>query len=304
MTATRIQVENAAGDWWTIAGEGKGDRGVYLGQRVDGLWMAPKETIWNSTAFQDGASYGGDRNPKRDITFDVEITSTRTTGWERCWSDWVKAWRSTEDCRIWYETENSRRYLTARLAKHVNMAPTVDPELNSHATLTMNLTAGDPSWYETVATSSFITTTDTTGGGTANGTVELSNPTPLDLWPIWVIQGTAGIRWTIPDWPFGNDIFERADEDAARAIQMPPLIAGEHVLIDTDPLAENGQVNSSLDTEVYQRMNGVRFMYQVPPYTGSVEDPIILPVSVTHAPIGAGIELRMRRAFPTPMGMQ
>lgn len=305
MTAdTRIQVETPSGDWWTLAGTGKGDRGVWLGQRVEGLWMAPKETIWNSTAFQDGATYGGDRNPKRDITMDVEIIGTRTASWERCWSDWIRAWKTDDDCKLWYETDNSRRWLNVRVGKNASMSPNIDPIKRGHATITMNLTAGDPWWYEDFHPSSYVTTTDTIGGGTETGHVELSNPTPLEMWPIWVTQGTAGIRWTIPDWSFGNDDHERAIEDADRTIELAPLINGEHLLIDTDPLAEDGQFNSSLDTEFHQRMGGVRLMYQVTPYTGSEDEPIIWPISVRHAPIGAGIELRMRRAFPTPMGMQ
>ena len=301
---TLIQVETPGGEWWTLAGAGKGDRGIWLGQRVEGLWMAPKETIWNSTAFQDGATYGGDRNPKRDITFDVEILGNQFGSWERNWSDWIRAWRADEDCKLWYETENSRRWLSCRLSKQAVMVPTIDPIKQGHVTVTMSLTAGDPWWYEETVKSTFVTITNTTSSGTEAGHVNLSNPTPLDMWPVWVMQGTAGIRWKIPDFSFGNDDFERAVTDAARKIEMPPLINGEHILLDTDPLAENGQVNSSLDTEVYQRMNGVRFMYQVPPYAGTEDEPVVLPISVRGAPSGAGIELRMRRAWPAPMGMQ
>lgn len=304
MTDTLIQVETPSGEWFTLAGAGKGDRGIYLGQKVEGLWMAPKETIYNSTAFQDGATYGGDRNPKRDITMDVEIIGSRFGSWEWNWSNWMRSWRADEDCKLWYETENSRRWLNVRLARHSDMSPTIDPIKRGHVTVTMNLVAGDPWWYEETATSEFVTITNTTGGGTETGHVNMSNPTPLDMWPIWVFQGTAGIRWTIRDRSFGNDDFERAVLDADRAIQMAPTINGEHVVVDTDPLAEDGQFNSSLDTEYYQRMGGVRFMYQVPPYTGSEAEPIVLPVLVTGAPTGAGIQLRMRRPWPTPMGMQ
>lgn len=301
---TRIQVETPTGEWWTLAGAGKGDRGVHLGQHVEGLWAAPTDTIWNSTAYQIGATYGGDRNPRREIELDVEIIATRNSSWERNWSDWMRAWSTTEDCKLWYETPNSRRFLSVRPSKQADMAPRIDPIQLGHATVQMSLTAGDPWWYEDTVTSSYITTTDTMAGGTENGHVNLSNPTPLEMWPMWVLQGNLGIQWTIPDWSFGNDDFERATEDADRAILMAPLTTGEHLLIDTDPLAENGQFNSSLDTEFHQRMGGVRFMYQVPPYSGTPEEPIVLPIAVTRAPIGAGIELRMRRAWPTPMGMQ
>lgn len=309
---TIIQVEHA-GEWWTIAGEGKGDRGVWLGQSVAGLWTAPLETIYNSTAFQDGADYGGKRYGSREITFDVEILRTASESWERNWSDWMKGFHPDKDTRIWYETENSRRYLTVRLSSHATMSPKVDPERRGHATLTMNLIAGDPWWYEDDATSTFVAATDTTAGGVETGQIPIWNDTPLPMYPRWIFQGVAGIEWTLPDWSFGQEAEHDRDEgvDAARVLNMPATIEGEHVFIDTDPLARDGQANSSLDTEYHMRMNGVRFVYPAPEYLkhpdgrmATKNDPIMLPVAVTGAPIGAGVQLRMRRAWPTPMGMQ
>lgn len=303
---TLIQVESHSGEWWTIAGEGKGDRGVWLGQSVSGLWAAPLETIYNSTAFQDGADYGGKRIGSRDITFDVEILRTKDETWEKNWSDWMKAFRADKDTLIWYETDAGRRFLKVRLNTHSEMSPKIDPERTGHVTLTMNLIAGDPWWYEPDATSTYVTTTDTTAGGVENGTIPIWNDTPLPMYPQWLFQGVAGITWTLPDFSFGQEAEHDRDEgvDAARVIALPPTIEGEHVLIDTDPLARNGQANSSLDTEYYMRMNGVRFIYPITEYTGKKSSPILLPIAVTGAPIGAGVQLRMRRAWPTPMGLQ
>lgn len=306
MTDTLIQVESPGGEWFTVAGLGKGDRGVFLGKRVEGLWMAPKETIYNSTAFEDGATYGGDRNPKREVVFEVEIIKTLDSPWEKNWSDWAKAWKTDEDTKLWYETDTSRRFLKVRLAKQADMAPSIDPMRRGHVTMTMTLVAGDPWWYEDTITSEFITHNDTTASGFEDGHVDLWHETPLPLWPVWEFQGTAGIIWTIPDFSWGQEAeFRRTTGvDAARKMIMPPTIAGEHVLIDVDPLAEEGQANSSLDTQYYMRMGGLRFVYPIPPYTGSEDKKIQLPIRVSHAPIGAGIQLRMRRAWPTPMGMQ
>lgn len=306
MADTLIQVESPDGEWWTIAGEGKGDRGVWLGQSVSGLWAAPLETIYNSTAFQEGATYGGRRYGAREIIFDVEILKTKDEPWERNWSDWMKAFHPEKDTKIWYETEVSRRYLKVRLARHSEMSPKFDPERLGHVTLTMNLIAGDPWWYEADATSTYIAQTDTTESGTEAGEIAVWNATPLPMYPRWIFQGVEGIEWTLPDFSFGQEAEHDRPEgaDATRVITMPPTIEGEHVYIDVDPLAPDGQANSSLDTEYYMRMNGVRFIYPIPPYTGTRRNPIMLPVAVTGAPIGAGVQLRMRRAWPTPMGMQ
>lgn len=302
---TIIQVESWDGQFWTIAGRGKGNRGVWLGTDVSGFWYAPTSTLWNSTAFQDGADYGGTRVDKRTLTFTVEILATAGSPWEKNWSDFIRAFRADRDSKIWYETPSSRRFVTVRLSKNADMKPSIDPQRVKHASVNMELVAGDPWWYEPNVTAEYITTTDTTGGSTENGTIPLYNETPLLLWPMWLFQGAAGIRWIIPDYSFGQEaLFDRPDgADATRRIEMPATIDGEHVLIDVDPMAKDGQANSSLDTQYYMRMNGVRFMYPVPAYTGTKTNPIILPVSVTGAPIGAGIQLIMRRAWPTPMGL-
>jgi hypothetical protein len=302
---TIIQVESWDGQFWTIAGQGKGDRGVWLGEDVSGFWYAPTSTMWNSTAFQDGADFGGTRVDKRTLTFDVEILKTPGSTWEKNWSDFIRAFRTDRETKIWYETETSRRFLIVRLSKNADMRPKIDPQRSGHSTVTIEVVAGDPYWYEDVEVSEFIAETDTTVSGMENGTVALYNETPLFMWPVWVFQGTAGIVWRIPDWSFGQEaMHDRPDgADATRRIIMAPTIENEHVVVDVDPMAKNGQFNSSLDTEYQLRMGGVRFMYPVPDYTGTKANPILLPVSVSGAPIGAGIQLRMRRAWPTPMGM-
>lgn len=303
---TVIQVQSPSGHWWTIAGEGKGDRGVWLGQSVEGLWAAPLETIYNSTAFQEGATYGGRRYGSREITLDVEILGTDDSPWERNWSEWMRAFHPHKDTLIWYETEGSRRCLNVRLSEHAQMSPQTDPEHLGHVTVTMNLISGDPWWYENDTTATFITTTDTSTGGIEHGVIPVYNDTPLATYPKWVFQGIEGIEWALPDLSFAQeaDHDRPADADAARVIHLPPTVADEHVFIDTDPLALNGQANSSLDTEYYMRMNGIRFIYPVPEYTGTPVHPVELPIAVTGAPVGAGVQLRMRRAWPTPMGMQ
>lgn len=304
---TIIQVESWDGQFWTIAGQGKGDRGVWLGTSVSGFWYAPTASMWNQTAFQDGADYGGYRVDKRTFSFEVEILRTRSAPWERNWSDWVRAFRPDKDSKIWYQTDTGRRYSVVRLSKNADMTPAIDPERTGHVTVKMELVAGDPWWYEKDVTWKYTTTTDTTTSGTENvpGGVPVYNETPILAWPIWAFQGAAGIKWTIPDYSFGLEaMHDRPDgADATRVIQMAPTIANEHVVVFTDPMSPDGQFISSLDTSYYARMNGQRFMYPIPEYTGTKRKPVYLPLSVSGAPIGAVIQLRLKSAWPTPMGM-
>src|SRR5690606_14462249 len=98
----------------------------------------------------------------------------------------------------------------------------------------------------------------------------------------------------------GDDRFEAAEEHADREVEMPSLILGEHVVVDTDEMTMNGQVNSSLDTAVYQRMNGREFLYPIPEYT----DPMEVSVFIEGADIGNVVQLRLPRTWSRPWGLE
>lgn len=166
-----------------------------------------------------------------------------------------------------------------------------------------------------LATVGAVTTYDDTGSsttspsapvtntthGTESGTFLVSNPTNNEIWLKWVLQaGNAGIEWTLPDFSFDDDRFDLAVTHEDRMIMMPPLILNEHVLVDTDEMTMQGQVVSSLDTQVYQRMNGREFLYPIPAYT----DPISLPFQVTDADVGNVIQVRQPRTWSCPWGLE
>jgi len=158
-----------------------------------------------------------------------------------------------------------------------------------------------------------ITTYNDTGGSTTatnyptastvptieTGYVTAWNPTNTVCWLKWMAQaGNANVEWTIPDFSWGSDSWNRASEDAGRMIIMPQLILGENISVDTNPLTFAGQVNSSLDTQVYLRMNGVQFLYPIPPRT----PPTDIPVQVTGAQPGNGIKMYCPMEWLHPWG--
>ncbi|WP_172964413.1 hypothetical protein [Nocardia sp. FDAARGOS_372] len=54
---------------------------------------------------------------------------------------------------------------------------------------------------------------------------------------------------------------------------LAPLLAGEHLKINTDKMAWGGQFNSSLDTEFPQRMGGRRLNYSIPAAPSPLKSP-------------------------------
>lgn len=291
-------------DIWTIHGDGAGDRGVKLGQHPQGLYDEPTETIWNSHAFQIGADFGGIRVHKRELVLGMEIVDSPAEGitWQRNDSDWRRAWSYKADSKLWCETEEwGRRYLPLRLSKDPEFAPDTDPFQDQWGHIVYSGTAGYPRWRQDDVTDTWVNGTDLTGSTDPNvwseGTVKVSNPTDCEMWLQWVLQAYPGAIYKLPDFSLGDDRFERADADAARRIIMPALVAGEHVRINTDE--EQDQVVSDIDTQIYQRMKGVRFLYPIPPETPE----FTLPVAVRAAPAGVGVQVRCARNWSRPWGL-
>lgn len=293
-----VELEGVNGESFTLSGLGMGDRGVWLGTDVTGIYDAPVKTLHSSHAFQTGSTYRGKRNLQRDLVFGVWTTDDNTTSWEDGDSQWRKAWDYSRDAKLWITVDSSRRYLKLRLAEQPQVTMERDPRLLGRAQVVMTCVANDPWWYEEEVTDSWVATTDTTGGSTETGTVTVANPSDVPIWLQWIVQAPG--KPTLPDFSFGSNRYERAVIDADRQVVMPELIPGEHIYVDTDEEATNGQVNSSLDTEVYLRMNGVTFCYPIPPYT----DPIDLPVAMSRAPAGSGIQVRQPRPWSRPWGLQ
>lgn len=72
----------------------------------------------------------------------------------------------------------------------------------------------------------------------------------------------------------------------------------ENCVIDTDP--KNEQVVSESGSTIWGRMNGVRFRYPIPPWTGSKT----FQISVSGAPAGQMVSLRLKRPWSRPWGLE
>ncbi|MEU2002071.1 phage tail protein [Rhodococcus sp. NPDC019627] len=302
---TLIELEGAptsdgTTEWFTLLGDGKGNRGVHLGTEVDGAFDdEPTESIWNSHAYQIGSTFGGIRINHRDVLFKAHIKKTSDASWETNDSEWRKAWNYKKDSKLWVQTETSRRHLPLRPFETPVAKPEFDPHGQEFGTIDMHCRAGKPRWLEPDVTKEWISNTDTLDGSWNTGTIPVWNPTDTEIWLKWTVQAYPGAIYRLPDYSFGDDRYEMADEHATRQIVMPELLAGEHLKVNTDE--EDEQVASSIDTQVWLRMNGVTFLYPVPPYQKTKK---YLPVSVKNAPAGVGVQVRMPRTWTRPWGLQ
>jgi hypothetical protein len=72
----------------------------------------------------------------------------------------------------------------------------------------------------------------------------------------------------------------------------------EDAFVDTDPRTE--QVTSASGSQLWSRMNGVRFANPIPPYTGRKT----FEVTVSGAKPGQMLTLRLPRPWSRPWGLQ
>lgn len=298
-----IELEGADGsEPFVLSGRGMGNRNVELADDPSGFYDLPVETIYTEHAFQKGSTYNGMRIKSRQVVFTVNIFGTRERSWELADDEFSTALEFARDAKLWFDTGESRRWLTMRLLQEPQLKTAKDPRLNEFGRVTLTCIAPDPFWYEPPVPSKWISPIDTTDGSTAYGEVEVSNPTPYPIWLRWGLQAgpNPGTKWTVPDFSFGNTIYRRAVEDADRVIHMPELLGLEHVDIDTDDDAKREQVRSPLDTQIYLRMGGQTFVYPIPPRTKKTK----LPVAVSGAPAGVGVTVLSPRPWPRPWGQR
>jgi hypothetical protein len=284
------------GSTWTISGEGRGREGVELGTSPSGIYDAPVTTIWNATAFQNGSTFGGYDTNKRDVVFGVNIFEMPGRTWESVDSAWRKAWAYDTDAIMTVSTDYGSRSLALRMSQQPEFNPVKDPHLKMWGQVVMTCTAGVPWWVEDSVTQTWVSPADTTNSTFRSGTVTVSNPTDQPMYLQWVCSAPG--QWTLPDFSWGNDYYNRATQDANRAVTLPVTVAGQDLTIDTDPSQE--MIVSADGSQMWALMGGVSFEYWVPAYTPATS----LPVTVTGAPAGASVMVVQPRNWSRPWGLQ
>jgi len=338
---TVVEVEGCNGEWFTIAGSRAGDRGVWLGTKVEGLFDPPVKTVYETPGNYPGARYLNHRVLRRALVFGVEVLNDKggEQSWGRRESEWRKAFSYDRDTIIHVTTDQSGlRSLKVRLNEQPEVDMFTDPHGRSVNRTVMVVTAADPFWNEEDAVYSIQTKTDTRFNPTfwtppwpweelpkeelffdvkpsdGKGGV---NPTDQIIFPKWILPGSID---PIPEfgWPFppGVDIpWEKApfatfmlpdydfvmdpdNPERWRRLKLPGLIYGENTVVDTDPRAE--QVTSESGTQVWARMNGVRFRNHIPPYTEAVK----FEFTASGCAPGQVISLRLPRPWSRPWGLE
>ncbi|SIN11570.1 Uncharacterised protein [Mycobacteroides abscessus subsp. abscessus] len=131
------------------------------------------------------------------------------------------------------------------------------------------------------------------------GWFDMWNPTDQDLWPEWEFD--PAICWQFPDFAFGQERkWNRpVGADAARMIVTPQLT--QLLSVMSDPFMDT-YLSADLSNAA-GLFNGVEPLYPVPQYTGTADDPVVVPV-VCQGPSGAKATLRQRRFWSAESGLE
>lgn len=296
----QITLTGVDGSLWHLSGKNQGAEGVEFSAAPSGLYDSPATTIWNATAFQTGATFYGMRYDKRDLVLPFNISAAGGLVWETVDGNFRKAWSYTADSTLTVSTETSTRSLNLRLSQQPDFSPQHDPHLKSWAPIVLTLTAGFPYWVEEDITQTWVSSISTsTGSATQEGSVEVENPTDLPMYLQWVCSAPA--QWSLPDFSFGLDYnygLGSGAENTERVVTLPRTAAGQDLTINTDP--QQPMIVAADGSNQWGAMNGVSFLYPVPPETGSTT----FPVWVTYAPLAASVMCVQTRYWSRPWGLQ
>lgn len=272
-----ITVKGVDGSIWHVSGDNMGLEGVELDVSPQGIYEAPRKTLWNTGAFQAGASYAGHRIEALDAVLSFNVFGDNGEHWEDVDDRFRAAWDYDRETQFVYDS-GQERWLWLRLMEEPKFEPLHDPRLGAYGRVTLTVRAGWPLWESAPEFSSATLTNSST-------MIQISNPTDTPCWLEWAVDGDG--VFTLPDrsWIQG-------DKDALRAVATPSLTKGVTLTIATYPLTE--PYVASDGSNIAGRFGGVLFLYPVPPHT---------PMTYVQVAGGTGVvECRMKRFWNRPYG--
>lgn len=277
--AARITYIGPNGLRWDLSGDGMGAQGVELGRKPRGLYAASGKSIWNSGAFQEGATFEGLRWEPRDMVFTAQIYGTDGRDWEDVYALWMASWSFEEPGVLEYEAPGGRTHrIPVQLYEVPDFEPDFDPRLNAYGEMVMTVRSARP-WWES-DTEYAMWRFD---GKDFTGEVTVWNPTDRPLRLGWALKGPA--RWILPDIELGGP-------DTDRMVRMPFQRIGWDVTVDTN--ADARQVHCNQKPNYWALMGGQFFMHEIPPNTPPTTLPVYidpLPVLPFHLPVEWSIKL-------------
>lgn len=285
-----------------LSGPSAGAEGIRLGRgQVQGLYHAPVDTEWKRARRQRGGSFAGLEHPAADMQLGFRTYAIEGQSWQEtydllrsCFTYHLDPWWPDDSlAQICVESESGLRTLSVQMFEEPSFAPDTIPDVQQYGNVFYKLRAGQSFW-ESATDVTWWETEDAAGVGT----IEVSNPTDVEMYQTWVL--TPG-TWTIPDVSWSGPPRNRVPGGAyaSRTITLQPVTTAMGTLtIQLDPMRV--MMQDAAGTNVMGAVGGGYYlMHTIPPHT----PPTQLPISVTDAPTGgARAELHQPRLWSNCYG--
>lgn len=287
-------------DSMIISGGGFEQRDIKLGIDPDDVFSDESDLKIIETPFAPGGMAAQEEFPVKTLVLPFSLYDTGA-GIERTISRFRKMWRNGRTIE-WRVTsgESGLRWLDVRKSKGIKFSTPRDWNRDGYAKAVVTVVALQPN-YESKPLE-ILATNPTAGSNTL--WMPSWNPTDQRGYPEWALRPNGGpTKFGFADFSFGNeqdiDIEWTPGQFANRMIVTPTINVMWSVM--SHPLMDS-YVAADLSNAPAQ-MGGNDPLFWVPPYTGTEDDPVMLPVTI-NGPKGAQVKLTMRRYWSAESGLE
>lgn len=272
--------------------------GIRLNEDPEGMFDTEVELKTIEVSGMEGGFDGGEEVAVRKLSLPFNCYDTGD-GIEATVSRLRKLlWRRTFEWH--YETQFSGlRWLKCKRSKSIKVNPKRDWNLDNYALATVEAVALNPN-YESKPLEVIVTNPSS---GTNTLWVPMWNPTDQKAWPEWAFKPNGTASFSFADFSFNNeqeiDPTWTPGQHASRMINLNPTnkmwSVMSHPLMDPYIAADLSNADG--------QMGAVEPLYWVPPYTGTADNPVLLPVTI-NGPAGAQAKFTLRNFWSAEMGLE
>ncbi|GAA2071775.1 hypothetical protein [Williamsia deligens] len=283
-----------------VSGGGFEHRAIKLSTDPEGVFSDELDLKIIETAFAPGGIAGQEDFPVRTLVLPFNLRDDGN-GIEHTISRFRKLWRTGRTLLWRVTTEYSGvRWIVIKRSKGIKFSTPQDWNLDGYVRAEVTAVALFP-YYESQPMEITATLTQ---AGSKTFWFPVHNPTDQKGWPEWSLKPVGGPAvFTFPDLSFGNE--QEIDHEwapgqfASRAIVTPPISVMWSVM--SYPLMDT-YVAADLSNAPGQ-MGANEPLFYIPPYTGTPDDPILMPVTI-NGPAGSQVKMVLRRHWSAESGLE
>lgn len=295
MAVAKITLASTNGDTIIVSPPHLANADIVLDTDPQGMYDTGFTARTQSGAFEIGGRIVGESVPIREPVLPFWLTPESRPRFQRLWGTPGNFHKVT--CTWDSGQPLGPRSLVLKLAKEIlyTTEDGFDAAIDGTYHAVVSALATNPMYEGAEDVSEWVKP----GSGEETGWFEVWNPTDQNLWLEWTFDPAD--EWQFPDFSFGQERRwgRTVGEDADRMIVTPEL---EQMLsVMSDPFMDT-YVNADLSNAA-GLFNGVEPIYAVPPYTGTMARPVLMPVVCT-GPEGATATLRQRRFWSAESGLE